>query len=144
MPRHYRNYTDKELINAVESSISIAGVIRALGLVCAGGNYQTVKLAIARLQLDCTHFKGSEWNKGSFTKPLSLKRSTTSIKKHLIHLRGHCCENCNLTEWLNDPIPLELEHINGNSLDHSEKNLLLLCPNCHAKTTTYRRCKSSL
>lgn len=50
----------------------------------------------------------------------------------------HCCNKCNNTEWLGNPIPLELEHKNGISSDHSIANLELLCPNCHALTTTYR------
>ncbi len=48
------------------------------------------------------------------------------------------CYSCNLTEWLNKPIPLELEHIDGNSSNNKLDNLTLLCPNCHAFTTTYR------
>lgn len=50
----------------------------------------------------------------------------------------HKCSNCNLSEWLNKPIPLELEHINGKSSDHRLENLTLLCPNCHSFTSTYR------
>lgn len=50
----------------------------------------------------------------------------------------HKCYSCNLTEWLNKPIPLELEHINGKSSDHRLENLTLLCPNCHSFTDTYR------
>jgi hypothetical protein len=35
-------------------------------------------------------------------------------------------------------IPLELEHKNGNNTDNRIENLTLLCPNCHALTETYR------
>lgn len=48
------------------------------------------------------------------------------------------CYSCNLTEWLNKPISLELEHIDGNSSNHRFINLTLLCPNCHSFTSTYR------
>jgi 5-methylcytosine-specific restriction endonuclease McrA len=48
------------------------------------------------------------------------------------------CYSCSLTEWLNKPIPLELEHIDGNSSNNKLDNLMLLCPNCHTFTTTYR------
>jgi len=48
------------------------------------------------------------------------------------------CYSCNLTEWLNNPIPLELEHIDGNSSNNKLDNLTLLCPNCHSLTPTFR------
>lgn len=50
----------------------------------------------------------------------------------------HKCNNCELTEWLGNPIPLELEHIDGNSSNNKLENLELLCPNCHSLTDTYR------
>jgi 5-methylcytosine-specific restriction endonuclease McrA len=55
----------------------------------------------------------------------------------------HRCANCRNTRWLNQPIPLELDHINGNNKDNRLKNLRLLCPNCHAQTPTYRSKKRS-
>lgn len=56
----------------------------------------------------------------------------------------HKCSFCNLTEWKSiitnkiEPIPLELDHINGNNKDHRLINLRLLCNNCHATTPTYK------
>lgn len=35
-------------------------------------------------------------------------------------------------------IPLEIDHIDGNSENNSENNLRLICPNCHSLTSTYR------
>jgi hypothetical protein len=60
------------------------------------------------------------------------------LKKHLILNRGHQCEECKHTKWLNSDIPLELEHIDGNSNNNDLKNLKLLCPNCHTFTLTYK------
>ncbi len=34
--------------------------------------------------------------------------------------------------------PLEIDHIDGNSENNQEDNLVLLCPNCHALTPTYK------
>lgn len=48
------------------------------------------------------------------------------------------CEGCGGDEWRGAPIPLELDHINGDRRDHRLENLRLLCPNCHAQTPTYR------
>ena len=35
-------------------------------------------------------------------------------------------------------IPLEVEHIDGNYKNNKEENLILLCPNCHSLTSTYK------
>ena len=51
--------------------------------------------------------------------------------------KQHQCENCGLTEWLGQPIPLELHHIDGNKHNNQLSNYELLCPNCHALTDSY-------
>lgn len=53
-------------------------------------------------------------------------------------IKLHKCEHCGLTEWLEQTIPLELHHVDGNRYNNSLKNLKLLCPNCHALTDNYR------
>lgn len=60
-----------------------------------------------------------------------------SIKAALLKKRGHQCESCGNIEWQGKPIPLQMDHTDGNSLDHSPGNVRLLCPNCHAMTPTY-------
>ena len=40
--------------------------------------------------------------------------------------------------WNKKPIPLEVEHNDGNSDNNLMKNLSLICPNCHAQTPTYK------
>lgn len=34
--------------------------------------------------------------------------------------------------------PLEIEHIDGDYSNNDEDNLILLCPNCHSLTPTYK------
>ena len=51
---------------------------------------------------------------------------------------GWCCSACGLSSWLDKPIPLEVEHKDGNSQNNRPENLCLLCPNCHAQTDTYK------
>ena len=50
---------------------------------------------------------------------------------------------CCLCDWsevnpFTNTIPLEVDHIDGNSENNSEDNLRLICPNCHSLTSTYR------
>lgn len=52
--------------------------------------------------------------------------------------KEHKCECCGLTEWLGNPIPLELHHIDGNNHNHNLDNLKLLCPNCHSMTDNFK------
>lgn len=138
----HRKYNTKEdYIEAAAKSISLAEMCRKLGLVVAGGNYSTVKKKIAEYDLDVSHFLGHAHARGKVIN--STPNRKTTIKKRLLEQRGHRCESCKNTEWLTLPITLELEHIDGNNTNNDYRNLLLLCPNCHSQTKTWRRAKSS-
>jgi len=59
-------------------------------------------------------------------------------RQYLIETRGYICEVCNRETWNGIPITLELDHINGKSMDNRLKNIRLICPNCHSQTKNYR------
>ncbi len=62
------------------------------------------------------------------------------IRDYLLDKYNNSCSLCGWKEvnpLLKRPI-LEIEHIDGNCMDHSYKNVTLLCPNCHTLTPTYR------
>jgi hypothetical protein len=142
-----------ELRRLVAESISFGQVLRKLGLRPAGGNYAVLKRRLTLRQIDISHFRGKGHLKGrthgwSPRTPLSELLvdnclsgvSTSKLKRRLLDagLLHRRCYRCGLREWQGQPIPLELEHVNGNRLDNSSSNLILLCPNCHAMTPTYR------
>jgi predicted nucleic acid-binding Zn ribbon protein len=61
-----------------------------------------------------------------------------TIKTYLIHTRGHKCEKCNNTSWMNNPIPLECHHKDGNRNNNTVENVEIVCPNCHVFTDNYK------
>lgn len=67
-----------------------------------------------------------------------VKSSHNTLKKYLIHKRGHKCEMCGLTEWGHLPILLILDHINGDSDNSNVDNLRLVCSNCDTLNPTYK------
>ena len=144
-----RTKTDYE--NAAKTSQSIAGMCRDFGLKPCGGNYKIIHKAIKEYDLDISHFTGLGWNSGLKFKPFEEKPidkilvanssyQSFKLKRRLLQkgLKKHICEQCGLIEWQGKPIPLELHHKNGNNRDNRIENLLLLCPNCHALTESYR------
>lgn len=146
-----RKWTDDQLKLAISNNKSIAGVIRDLGLKPVGGNYNTVNKKIKELNLDISHFTGKGWNVGLKFKPNKAKplseilvkdssyQSYKLVKRLLSEgIKERKCECCNRTTWNNNPIPIELHHINGDHHDHRIENLQILCPNCHAQTDNYR------
>lgn len=139
-----RRYTDKQVQEAVKTSKSIAEVLRKLELRAAGGNFATIQRKIVELQLDTSHFTGQLWNKNLQLKDYTEYTRGKYVKIHLIHERGHRCESCKLTKWLDQPIPLELHHIDGSRFNNEKENLQLLCSNCHAQTDTFKNKKRGL
>ena len=144
-----RTWTPEQLAEAVATSISIRAVLTQIGLRPTGGNYSNIGSWIEELKLDTAHFQGQGWCKNPprfrWTTEQILIENSPYTNSHKLRIRllfegvlEPCCYNCKLTMWLDKPIPLELEHKNGNRRDNRRENLELLCPNCHALTSTYR------
>ena len=123
--------------------------LQQLNVAAYGGNYDVLRKAIKHFQLETSHFTGQAWNKG---KTLAPKQSINNYLNNEIAIQSYklknrllkekvfepACSNCKLSKWLDESIPLELDHINGDNKDNNLTNLRLLCPNCHALTPTYR------
>ena len=111
-------------------------------------NPKTVNAILKKLGID---YSGNQSGKGlpkvsGKEMPLleylekSLDIQSNKVRKKLISegYKNYQCECCKLTEWLEEPIPLELHHKDGNHNNNTLENFQLLCPNCHAKTSSYR------
>lgn len=48
------------------------------------------------------------------------------------------CSICGLKNWMGKEIPLEVDHIDGNSENNFPENLRFVCCNCAAQLPTYK------
>lgn len=66
--------------------------------------------------------------------------SSRTLKFYLIEKHGKSCMECGWDKVnpTTGNVPIELEHIDGNSENNNLDNLKLLCPNCHSLTPTYK------
>lgn len=62
------------------------------------------------------------------------------VRRYLIEKYSEQCSSCgwNKRHPVTGKVPLEVHHVNGDNSDNTEQNLVLLCPNCHSLTVTYR------
>lgn len=145
-------YTKELLIPIVKESNSYADVCRKLNVTPSTGAQTYITKKIKEYNIDTSHFVGKGWLKGKkfTTNPgktldeICVKNSTyksSDLLKKLIkeNKKKYQCEICNLTIWRDNPIPLELHHINGCHTDNRFENLQILCPNCHSQTRKYRK-----
>lgn len=141
-------YSKENLESLCRTSFSYREVLILLNLIPRGGNYRTLKKYISLYNIETSHFKKPGYNLKPNNRKYTLEEilksnshySSNKLKKRLIK-EGYFdakCYNCNLSHWLNKPIILELEHIDGDNTNNTIENLTLLCPNCHSQTKTWR------
>lgn len=81
-----------------------------------------------------------KWKNGEIDgirKPYYVSRY---IVRYLLIKYDNKCGLCGWNERnvFTAKIPLETHHIDGNHFNNREENLILLCPNCHSLTPTYK------
>jgi hypothetical protein len=145
-------YTKELLAPIVAANVSMAGVLRNLGLHLASGNYTHLKKVFKSLSIDTSHFLGQGTNRGinhkggpAPTNLLILRNETDTrtngqrLRKALLKVgRLDVCEKCGQKpEWQGKSLILTPDHKNGKFWDNRPENLELLCPNCHSQTETF-------
>jgi hypothetical protein len=81
-----------------------------------------------------------KWKDGKISGMRGPYQISLNIIKYLYEKHDNKCALCgwNQRNIHTNKIPLEVEHIDGNYLNNKEENLILICPNCHSLTATYK------
>ncbi|MEU1461081.1 HNH endonuclease [Streptomyces sp. NPDC005727] len=142
------------LLVAVVESVSIAETLRRLERPDTGAQRVWLRQWLAEEGIPTDHFLGQAHQRGK-THPERARRCQEVLVRHegRRRTRSHLlrralkevgvpeeCAECGIgPEWLGRPMTLEIDHVNGDWSDDRRENLRLLCPNCHAITSTWCR-----
>ena len=87
------------------------------------------KLWVEKYKQDNSIAKSSKWG-----------QIPNQLRRYIFEKFENKCCLCGWSEInpYTNTLPLEIDHIDGNSENNLENNLRLVCPNCHSLTSTYR------
>lgn len=134
---HKSKVTDEEILNLYQSSITLHEAAVKLNITPV-----TLWRRAKSLELKWSDIKREPVNKIELQDILDGKYpeyQTFKLKIRLLSegIKQNICEICNVSEWLGNPLNMQLDHVDGNCHNHSLSNLRMICPNCHSQTDTY-------
>ena len=146
-------YTPEVLSPLVKTSLSVAEVLRKLGVRCVnGGTHAHVTRKIKAFGLDTSHFLGQmrgigknavheklHWSEFLVLNRHGRKEDTSRLRRAMIESGiQHICGTCGSPPvWKDKPLVLQISHKSGDSLDNRKDNLHFECPNCHSQTDDF-------
>lgn len=141
-----KTITNEQLLQAANLHHSYAAIMRYLHIKPSEGNWYSLKLRMAELNIDTSSWRGVGHGTGG-NKPKEIilgpnvpLSSSSRFKKQLIAngMLPNQCAICLLpAEWNNQPLSLQLDHVDGDRNNQTLSNLRLLCPNCHSQTENF-------
>lgn len=140
-------YTRELLEAAVLKSASFSDLTQNIGLeFCSANTYDHIRKRVIGLGIDVSHFKNER--KPTIRRPLiediltngyTRRAGSALLRKTLIAVGvKHECAICGHPPvWLDKPLTLHVDHVNGDWTDNQIGNLRFLCLHCHSQTETF-------
>jgi hypothetical protein len=156
----------EELLALSARHETLSGILRELGYSHFGESLKTLKRHFVRLGIPLDKFPTKKDNKSyviaasirnelgyeTYIEKWKLGKATGHNDTASFKVSGHVrrflfekhqgkCEECGWSKRnkYTGKVPLQIHHINGRADDCCEKNLKLLCPNCHSLTDNFGR-----
>jgi len=141
-----KRYTDEDIIAAAKNNIGATSAAASLGI-----RYDTYRKHALRLNVFVKNQsrKGLKRSKSEYVnKIIPLEEILEGKHPHYQRrgiirklfeagLKTNECEVCGIRNWNGSPLQMQLDHIDGNTYNHSINNLRMICPNCHSQTQTF-------
>ncbi|MDI5966811.1 HNH endonuclease signature motif containing protein [Streptomyces sp. SL13] len=152
--RTYAPVEPEALRAAVARSVSVAGLLRELGLPVSTATRRHIKRCLTSAAVPTDHFTGQGHYRGTVSphrwsaetilrrlEPGSARRRTRLLDRALREVGvPYRCGGCGLgNSWQGRRLVLEIDHVNGDRLDNRRENLRYLCPSCHSQTMNFAR-----
>ncbi|MEU7294296.1 HNH endonuclease signature motif containing protein [Streptomyces exfoliatus] len=145
-------WTREVLTQAVAASTNMCDVLRRLGVEVVGGQHTHISRRIKAYGIDTSHFhapsrRGEPWRPrtpegllvqqtGQQARRVPSDRLTWAMAESGVRRQCGICGN--EAVWRGRPLPLEVDHVDGDWRNNRIENLRFLCPNCHSTTDNYR------